>query len=130
VEIQGILKFLNSKYKTTDPIKTDFLEELFVHGLCSYPALECAVHYSSFTYKFSAFHCDCSSSVNFPPVAVTCLNVNISEEQNASIFRVIKLVELNAKVIQTKKCVGYIRWVEDVWPMTATECRMRGIGFC
>jgi len=28
------------------------LEELFVHGSCSYFALKCAVHYSSFTYKF------------------------------------------------------------------------------
>ena len=88
MEIQGILKFLNTKYKTTD-----FLEELFVRGSCSYLALECAVHYSSFTYKFSAFHCGCSSSVSFPSVTVTCLNVDISEEQTASIFRVIKLVK-------------------------------------
>jgi hypothetical protein len=91
VEIQSILKFLNTKYKTTDSTKTDCFEELFMHGLCSYLALECAVHYSSFMYKFSAFHCGCSSSVSFPSVAVTCLNVDISEEQTASIFRVSKL---------------------------------------
>ena len=98
-----------------------------MHGSCSYLALECAVHYSSFTYTFSTFHCGSSSSVSFPSVAVTCLNVDISEEQTASILWVIKLVEVNAKVIQTKKCVGYIQWVEDVWPKTATG---RRIGFC
>jgi len=56
----------------------------------------CSALLSSFTYKFSAFHCGCSSSVSFPSVR-TCLNVDISEEQTASIFRVIKLVEVNAK---------------------------------
>jgi len=50
---------------------------------------------------------------------------DISEEQTVSIFRAIKLIEVNAKVMQTKICVGYLQWVEDVWPMTATGCRMR-----
>lgn len=54
------------------------------------------------------FHCGCSSSISFRSVAVTCLNADISEEQTASIFRVIKLVEVNAKVIQMKKCIGYM----------------------
>ena len=55
-----------------------------------------------------------------------CLNVDISEEHTASIVRVIKLVEANAKVIQTKKCVGYIQWVEEC--LTNDSYRMQDEG--
>jgi hypothetical protein len=46
---------------------------------------------------------------------------DISEECTVSIFRVTKLVKVNAEVIQWNKCVSCIRIVEDIWPVTAAE---------
>jgi hypothetical protein len=51
--------------------------------------------------------------------AVKCSNV--SEEYTASVFSAIELLQADAEVIHSKKYVGYVRSLERVWLITATE---------
>lgn len=46
---------------------------------------------------------------------------DVSEEHPVSIFRVATVVKVKAEVIQWNKCVGCIRIVEDIWPVTVAE---------
>jgi hypothetical protein len=46
---------------------------------------------------------------------------SVSEEYTASIFSVTELLQADAEVIHSKKCVSYVRSLERVWLITATE---------
>jgi len=46
---------------------------------------------------------------------------DVSEECTAFIFRVTNLVKVKAEVIEWNKCVGCVRIVEDIWPVTVAE---------
>jgi hypothetical protein len=46
---------------------------------------------------------------------------DVAEERTASTFGVIKYVQVNAKVISNKECVGYVCRFHGVWPITVTE---------
>jgi hypothetical protein len=46
---------------------------------------------------------------------------SVLEEYNASIFSVTKLLQVDAEVIHSTKCVGYIRSLWRVWLITAAE---------
>jgi len=46
---------------------------------------------------------------------------SVLEEYTASVFSVTELLQTDTEVIHSKKCVGYIRSLERVWIITATE---------
>jgi len=46
---------------------------------------------------------------------------DVSEERTVSVFRLTKLVTVNAEVIQWNKCASCIRRVKVVWPITDAE---------
>jgi len=49
---------------------------------------------------------------------------NVLEECIASIYRVNELVQVDAEVIQRKKCVNYNRgWFEDIYQSQAWKVR-------
>jgi hypothetical protein len=45
----------------------------------------------------------------------------ISEKHTGHSFRVTEFVQIDAQVIWRKKCVIYVGWFENVWPIAATE---------
>jgi len=50
----------------------------------------------------------------------------VSEECDASIFRVTELLYLESEVIESEKCFFHTEKLEDVWPHTGTGGGKRG----